>query len=113
MEQDKKVNCLSLLSETNLENENPGITVLRDLGSIGKFASDRLELIVLTVFVCVCVTVDGGWAEWTAWSVCSSECERQRTRECTDPEPKHGGRLCDGAALDTDNCTGDLCIQGG
>ncbi|XP_059398089.1 netrin receptor UNC5D-like [Carassius carassius] len=55
--------------------------------------------------------VDGGWAEWTMWSVCSSECERQRTRECTDPEPKHGGRLCDGAALDMDNCTGDLCIQ--
>uniref|UniRef100_A0A8C1MQ13 Netrin receptor UNC5 n=1 Tax=Cyprinus carpio TaxID=7962 RepID=A0A8C1MQ13_CYPCA len=55
--------------------------------------------------------VDGGWAEWTMWSVCSSECERQRTRECTDPEPKHGGRLCDGVALDTDNCTGDLCIQ--
>uniref|UniRef100_A0A672SSM5 Netrin receptor UNC5 n=1 Tax=Sinocyclocheilus grahami TaxID=75366 RepID=A0A672SSM5_SINGR len=54
---------------------------------------------------------DGGWAKWTMWSVCSSECERQRTRECTDPEPKHGGRLCDGAALDTDNCTGDLCIQ--
>uniref|UniRef100_A0A8C2CY25 Netrin receptor UNC5 n=1 Tax=Cyprinus carpio TaxID=7962 RepID=A0A8C2CY25_CYPCA len=59
----------------------------------------------------VIVFVDGGWAEWTMWSVCSSECERQRTRECTDPEPKHGGRLCDGAALDTDNCTGDLCIQ--
>ncbi|XP_016403772.1 netrin receptor UNC5D-like isoform X1 [Sinocyclocheilus rhinocerous] len=55
--------------------------------------------------------VDGGWAKWTMWSVCSSECERQRTRECTDPEPKHGGRLCDGAALDMDNCTGDLCIQ--
>ncbi|XP_051533050.1 unc-5 netrin receptor Da [Myxocyprinus asiaticus] len=55
--------------------------------------------------------VDGGWAEWTLWSECSSECERQRTRECTDPEPKNGGRLCDGAALETDNCTGDLCIQ--
>lgn len=63
--------------------------------------------------VCVCLTVDGGWSEWTMWSECTSECERQRTRECTDPEPKHGGRLCDGAALDTDNCTGDLCIQGG
>uniref|UniRef100_A0A672SRC1 Netrin receptor UNC5 n=1 Tax=Sinocyclocheilus grahami TaxID=75366 RepID=A0A672SRC1_SINGR len=59
----------------------------------------------------VIVFEDGGWAKWTMWSVCSSECERQRTRECTDPEPKHGGRLCDGAALDTDNCTGDLCIQ--
>ncbi|XP_022522873.2 unc-5 netrin receptor Da isoform X2 [Astyanax mexicanus] len=55
--------------------------------------------------------VDGGWSGWTEWSVCSSECERQRGRECTDPEPKHGGRLCDGAALDTENCTGDLCTQ--
>ncbi|KAL7853271.1 hypothetical protein AOLI_G00201150 [Acnodon oligacanthus] len=55
--------------------------------------------------------VDGGWANWSEWSVCSAECERQRGRECTDPEPKHGGRLCDGAALETDNCTGDLCTQ--
>ncbi|XP_066502318.1 unc-5 netrin receptor Da isoform X2 [Hoplias malabaricus] len=55
--------------------------------------------------------VDGGWGGWTEWSVCSSECDRQRSRECTDPEPKHGGRLCDGAALDIDNCTGDLCTQ--
>uniref|UniRef100_A0A8B9RFF1 Netrin receptor UNC5 n=1 Tax=Astyanax mexicanus TaxID=7994 RepID=A0A8B9RFF1_ASTMX len=60
----------------------------------------------------VIVYVDGGWSGWTEWSVCSSECERQRGRECTDPEPKHGGRLCDGAALDTENCTGDLCTQG-
>ncbi|KAJ4926571.1 hypothetical protein JOQ06_008744 [Pogonophryne albipinna] len=55
--------------------------------------------------------VDGSWAEWSDWSVCSSECERQRSRECTAPEPKHGGRLCDGGALATDNCTGGLCTQ--
>uniref|UniRef100_A0A3B4CPI1 Netrin receptor UNC5 n=1 Tax=Pygocentrus nattereri TaxID=42514 RepID=A0A3B4CPI1_PYGNA len=59
----------------------------------------------------VIVFVDGGWANWSEWSVCSAECEKQRGRECTDPEPKHGGRLCDGAALETDNCTGDLCTQ--
>uniref|UniRef100_A0A8B9KM12 Netrin receptor UNC5 n=1 Tax=Astyanax mexicanus TaxID=7994 RepID=A0A8B9KM12_ASTMX len=71
------------------------------------------ECLCMCVCVCVCVcTVDGGWSGWTEWSVCSSECERQRGRECTDPEPKHGGRLCDGAALDTENCTGDLCTQG-
>uniref|UniRef100_A0A8B9KRI4 Netrin receptor UNC5 n=1 Tax=Astyanax mexicanus TaxID=7994 RepID=A0A8B9KRI4_ASTMX len=70
------------------------------------------ECLCMCVCVCVCVcTVDGGWSGWTEWSVCSSECERQRGRECTDPEPKHGGRLCDGAALDTENCTGDLCTQ--
>uniref|UniRef100_A0A8C4F4Y2 Netrin receptor UNC5 n=1 Tax=Dicentrarchus labrax TaxID=13489 RepID=A0A8C4F4Y2_DICLA len=59
----------------------------------------------------VVVYVDGSWGEWSEWSVCSSDCERQRSRECTAPEPKHGGRLCDGVALATDNCTGGLCTQ--
>uniref|UniRef100_A0A4W5LHB6 Netrin receptor UNC5 n=1 Tax=Hucho hucho TaxID=62062 RepID=A0A4W5LHB6_9TELE len=59
----------------------------------------------------VVIFVDGGWAEWTEWTVCSGECERQRSRECTAPEPKRGGRLCDGAALGTDNCTGGLCTH--
>ncbi|CDR00886.1 unnamed protein product [Oncorhynchus mykiss] len=57
------------------------------------------------------LSVDGGWAEWTEWTVCSGECERQRNRECTAPEPKRGGRLCDGAALGTYNCTGGLCTH--
>uniref|UniRef100_A0A665V3S9 Netrin receptor UNC5 n=1 Tax=Echeneis naucrates TaxID=173247 RepID=A0A665V3S9_ECHNA len=57
--------------------------------------------------------VDGGWGGWSEWSLCSSDCERQRSRECTAPEPKHGGRLCDGVALATDNCTGGLCTQSG
>ncbi|XP_044000681.1 netrin receptor UNC5D-like isoform X2 [Gambusia affinis] len=55
--------------------------------------------------------VDGGWGEWSEWSVCSSDCDRQRARECTAPEPKHGGRLCDGAASAAENCTGGLCTQ--
>ncbi|XP_067340708.1 netrin receptor UNC5D-like isoform X4 [Channa argus] len=59
----------------------------------------------------VVVYVDGSWGEWSVWSACSSDCERQRSRECTAPEPKHGGRLCDGVALATDNCTGGLCTQ--
>lgn len=63
---------------------------------------------------CVCVSsVDGSWSEWGEWSACTPECERQRGRECTAPEPKHGGRLCDGVALATDNCTGGLCTQSG
>uniref|UniRef100_A0AAX7T640 Netrin receptor UNC5 n=1 Tax=Astatotilapia calliptera TaxID=8154 RepID=A0AAX7T640_ASTCA len=57
--------------------------------------------------------VDGGWGEWSEWSACSSDCERQRSRECTAPEPKHGGRLCDGVAVATENCTGGLCTQSG
>ncbi|XP_055009577.1 netrin receptor UNC5D-like [Boleophthalmus pectinirostris] len=55
--------------------------------------------------------VDGGWGEWGEWSLCSGDCERQRSRECTAPEPKHGGRLCDGVSLSVENCTGGECAQ--
>ncbi|XP_054614106.1 netrin receptor UNC5D-like [Dunckerocampus dactyliophorus] len=57
--------------------------------------------------------VDGGWGEWSEWSACGSDCDRRRSRECAAPEPKHGGRLCDGVALVADNCTGGLCTQNG
>uniref|UniRef100_A0A8C5GN28 Netrin receptor UNC5 n=1 Tax=Gouania willdenowi TaxID=441366 RepID=A0A8C5GN28_GOUWI len=55
--------------------------------------------------------VDGSWAEWSEWTVCSSDCGRQRGRECSAPEPKHGGLLCVGAAVAVENCTGGLCKQ--
>ncbi|KAJ8404517.1 hypothetical protein AAFF_G00337840 [Aldrovandia affinis] len=55
--------------------------------------------------------VDGGWEEWSLWTVCDSECERQRKRECNAPLPKHGGKLCEGAPQDTENCTGELCTE--
>lgn len=77
----------------------------------------KLNVFVIRMLLCkpsVSVSdwsVDGGWGEWSEWSPCSSDCERQRSRECTAPEPKHGGRLCDGVALATDNCTGGLCTQ--
>ncbi|XP_048874833.1 unc-5 netrin receptor Da isoform X2 [Brienomyrus brachyistius] len=55
--------------------------------------------------------VDGGWEEWSEWVACSSECERQRSRQCTSPTPKHGGKLCEGIALHIQNCTGGFCMQ--
>uniref|UniRef100_A0A3Q3DIS9 Netrin receptor UNC5 n=1 Tax=Hippocampus comes TaxID=109280 RepID=A0A3Q3DIS9_HIPCM len=61
----------------------------------------------------VVVFVNGGWSLWSDWSPCNVRCGRgrRRSRECTAPEPKHGGRLCDGVTLATDNCTGGLCTQ--
>ncbi|XP_035235885.1 netrin receptor UNC5D-like isoform X1 [Anguilla anguilla] len=55
--------------------------------------------------------VDGGWEEWSEWTVCSPDCERQRRRECLAPAPRHGGKLCEGAGQAAENCTGGLCTQ--
>uniref|UniRef100_A0A8C7WFF8 Netrin receptor UNC5 n=1 Tax=Oncorhynchus mykiss TaxID=8022 RepID=A0A8C7WFF8_ONCMY len=60
----------------------------------------------------VVVFVDGGWEEWSAWTLCSVQCERQRGRECNDPPPRHRGKMCDGPSDTTENCTGGMCMDG-
>uniref|UniRef100_A0A8C4IFX0 Netrin receptor UNC5 n=1 Tax=Dicentrarchus labrax TaxID=13489 RepID=A0A8C4IFX0_DICLA len=55
--------------------------------------------------------IDGGWDEWSEWTVCSSQCERQRSRECNSPAPRHRGKMCEGNSEATENCTDGLCTQ--
>ncbi|XP_054876531.1 netrin receptor UNC5D isoform X1 [Poeciliopsis prolifica] len=55
--------------------------------------------------------IDGGWDEWSEWTVCSSQCERQRSRECSSPAPRHRGKTCEGSSKATENCTDGLCTQ--
>ncbi|XP_053727505.1 netrin receptor UNC5D [Synchiropus splendidus] len=55
--------------------------------------------------------IDGGWDEWSEWSGCSSQCERQRSRECNSPPPRHKGKMCDGSGEATETCTDGLCTQ--
>ncbi|CAK6959614.1 netrin receptor UNC5D isoform X1 [Scomber scombrus] len=55
--------------------------------------------------------VDGGWDEWSEWTVCSSQCEKQRSRGCNSPTPRHRGKMCEGNSEATENCTDGLCTQ--
>ena len=51
--------------------------------------------------------IDGGWSEWTAWSLCSSSCERGtkvRFRFCDNPLPRDNGRQCSGEPKEETTC---------
>ncbi|XP_067263284.1 netrin receptor UNC5D isoform X3 [Chanodichthys erythropterus] len=61
----------------------------------------------------VVVFVDGVWEEWSEWTMCSAQCERQRWRECNSPPPRHRGKICEGEGQSMENCTGGLCTQNG
>ena len=40
---------------------------------------------------------DGRYTLWSDWSMCSKTCgggDKYRTRTCTNPKPKYGGRDC-------------------
>lgn len=53
------------------------------------------------------VCVDGNWGAWNGWSACSRSCGRglqKRTRTCSNPIPKGGGRSCSGPNQQMRNC---------
>lgn len=42
---------------------------------------------------------NGAWTPWTSWSPCSTSCGigfQVRQRSCSNPTPRHGGRVCVG-----------------
>ncbi|XP_048581714.1 uncharacterized protein LOC5511228 isoform X2 [Nematostella vectensis] len=55
---------------------------------------------------------DGKWGTWSDWGSCSASCgpgKRIRTRECNDPAPKSGGKMCEGAKQQTGHCEFSPC----
>ena len=55
--------------------------------------------------------VHGGWSSWSDWSRCHPIlCKRARTRNCSHPEPAHGGRFCIGSLADYRHCDPKDCL---
>ena len=53
------------------------------------------------------VLVDGNFSTWSSWGNCSKSCGdgvQVRTRSCTDPAPRGGGRPCQGNAFEIIEC---------
>ena len=62
------------------------------------------------------ISVDGGYTQWTSWSVCPVTCggsTHTRTRSCTAPTPQNGGRTCIqqglGVATENEACNTNIC----
>merc|ERR1711862_109949 len=53
--------------------------------------------------------IDGGYTSWSSWTSCNSNCERNRTRSCTNPPPKNGGADCHAYSTEVFSCTGGDC----
>nr|XP_054763764.1 uncharacterized protein LOC129270400 [Lytechinus pictus] len=60
--------------------------------------------------------VDGSWANWGAWTSCSSTCAEgvmRRDRSCTDPAPVGKGDVCGGYGTETRHCFYRPCAKRG
>ncbi|XP_035509461.1 hemicentin-1 [Morone saxatilis] len=60
--------------------------------------------------------VDGNWSEWSLWEECSRTCgqgNRTRVRTCSNPPAQHGGRPCEGKAVEVIMCSVRPCPVAG
>ncbi|KAL4230559.1 Thrombospondin type 1 repeat-containing protein [Mactra antiquata] len=62
--------------------------------------------------------VDGNWGPWSGWDDCTGVCgigSRSRYRQCNNPAPQNGGKICYGDDYDYDDqCdTGIECWRAG
>ncbi|XP_033885551.3 hemicentin-1-like isoform X1 [Acipenser ruthenus] len=60
--------------------------------------------------------VDGSWSDWGSWEECSRTCgqgNRTRIRSCSNPPSQHGGRPCEGKAVESIMCNIRPCPVAG
>lgn len=74
----------------------------------------HLKYTGVVVYVCLCcaAAVDGGWSRWSPWSRCNKRCgggRSIRTRSCSSPPPKNGGKKCVGEKNQVKPCNTKPC----
>uniref|UniRef100_A0A3Q2QHI6 SCO-spondin n=1 Tax=Fundulus heteroclitus TaxID=8078 RepID=A0A3Q2QHI6_FUNHE len=60
--------------------------------------------------------VDGAWSRWSPWSRCDQRCgggRSIRTRSCSSPPPKNGGKKCVGEKNQVKPCNTNPCDEKG
>jgi len=58
------------------------------------------------------IAVDGGFGEWSDWSICTAGCnggKQQRHRFYDSPYPKHDGKDCEGDFHEEHDCNTEAC----
>ena len=63
---------------------------------------------LLFLFIASHPPVYGGWSAWIDHGCCDSG-TRRKSRTCTNPSPKHGGRQCTGSRYLTASCNMGCC----
>uniref|UniRef100_A0A7M5UL22 MAM domain-containing protein n=1 Tax=Clytia hemisphaerica TaxID=252671 RepID=A0A7M5UL22_9CNID len=59
--------------------------------------------------------LNGHWGRWGDWGQCSVTCEegvQTRSRACSDPAPKNGGKDCVGSSTQSQKCIKRSCTSG-
>ncbi|XP_043852455.1 semaphorin-5B isoform X2 [Dromiciops gliroides] len=59
-----------------------------------------------TIHVANC-SRNGAWTPWSSWALCSTSCGigfQVRQRSCSNPAPRHGGRICVGKSREERFC---------
>ena len=56
--------------------------------------------------------MNGAWSRWSHWGKCSKVCGggvQVKSRTCTNPKPKFGGKPCAGRSVKKKKCNTNAC----
>ena len=70
-------------------------------------SSSAFSIFQIQMYPHFSVPVNGNWGAWRPWSTCTKTCGggvKRRTRTCSNPAPKNGGRACTGSSAESQAC---------